>query len=65
MIVLVFAEEAAQPAGYSTIRKLASLFVISEGLDERENSHAQEEQIPAGDPDRIQGRETSNKRDGA
>jgi hypothetical protein len=65
MIVLVFAEEEAQPAGHSTIRKLAPLFVISEGSDKRENCHDQEEKTPAGDPDRVQGRKTSNKRDRA
>jgi hypothetical protein len=65
MTVLVLAEEATQPAGYSTIRKLASLFVISEGLNERENCHDQEEQVPAEHPDHIQSRKGSNKRDGA
>jgi hypothetical protein len=50
--------------GYSTIRKLPSLFVISEGLDERENCHDQEEQIPRRDPGRIQARKTPDKRDG-
>lgn len=52
---IVSAEKARQPAGYSTVGKLISLFAVAKYLYDGENRHDEQEEVCSRDPEGIQG----------